>query len=138
MYLEAPDRWRLFAPTAPGPQRYNTGTNPFQVDRHELLKSLKIQLGQEASSFNLKAPSDDKAIFQYRMQNLPESIAESIGTSTLFAAWNAATYVAQIDDSRLEEVLASHEYLEATDRILHKNDGLWFNDESFVVSRRSN
>jgi hypothetical protein len=112
--------------------------NPFQVDRHELLKSLKIQLGQEASSFNLKAPSDDKAIFQYRMHTLPESIAESIGTSTLFAAWNAATYVAQIDDSRLEEVLASHEYLEATDRILHKNDGLWFNDESFVVSRRSN
>ncbi len=111
--------------------------NPFQADRHELLKTLKAQLGQEASSYNFKAPSDDKSIFQYRMHTLPAEIAESIGTSTLFAAWNAATYVAQIEDKRLEEVLASHEYLEATARILHKNDGLWFNDESFVVSKRS-
>jgi hypothetical protein len=111
--------------------------NPFQVDRHDLLKALKEHLGQEASSYKLKAPSDDKAIFKYKMHTLPESIAESIGTSTLFAAWNAATYVAQINDSRLEDVLASHECLEATAKILHKNDGLWFNDESFVVSRRS-
>ena len=80
--------------------------------------------------------ADDKSIFQYQMHTLPDSIAESIGTSTLFAAWNAATYVAQIDDSRLEGVLASNEYLEATANVLHKNDGLWFNDESFVISRR--
>jgi len=112
--------------------------DPFKVDRHELLKALKVELRQEARRFNLKAPSDDKAIFQYRMHTLPEEIAESIGTSTLFAAWNAATYVAQIDDQRLEQVLASHEYLEATANVLHKNDGLWFNDESFVVSKRNN
>ena len=111
--------------------------DPFQVDRHELLKALKVQLGQEASSYNLKPPPDDKSIFQYKMHTLPEEMAESIGTSTLFAAWNAATYVAQIDDNRLEDVLASHEYLEATARILHKNDGLWFNDESFVVTKRN-
>jgi hypothetical protein len=111
--------------------------DPFQVNRYDLLKNLKGQLGQEATSYNLKAPADDKALFKYRMHTLPQEIAESIGTSTLFAAWNAATYVAQIEDTRLEEALASHEYLEATARILHKNDGLWFNDESFVVSRRS-
>ena len=111
--------------------------NPFQVDRHELLKSLKDQLGQEASSYNFKASTDDKAIFQYQMHTLPEEIAESIGTSTLFAAWNAATYVAQIDDSRLENVLSSAAYLEATAATLHKHDGLWFNDESFIVSKRS-
>jgi hypothetical protein len=111
--------------------------DPFQVNRHDLLKHLKRELGQEASSYNFRSPADDKAIFKYRMHTLPQDMAESIGTSTLFAAWNAATYVAQIDATRLEEVLASHEYLEATARILHQNDGLWFNDESFVVSRRS-
>lgn len=110
--------------------------NPFQVNPHDLLRNLKGQLGQEASAYNLKAPADDKAIFKYRMHTLPQEMAESIGTSTLFAAWNAATYVAQIEDTRLEEVLASHEYLDATARVLHKNDGLWFNDESFVVSKR--
>lgn len=112
--------------------------DPFQVDRHQLLKTLKTQLGQEASSFNLKAMPDEKAIFQYRMHTLPDEIAESIGTSTLFAAWNAATYVAQIEDQRLEEALASHKYLEATARTLQKHDGLWFNDESFVISKRGN
>ena len=111
--------------------------NPFQVDRHDLLKTLKTHLGQEAGSYNFKAPPDDKAIFQYRMHTLPPEIAESIGTSTLFAAWNAATYVAQIDDARLEKVLSSAAYLDATADILHKRDGLWFNDESFVVSKRS-
>ena len=112
--------------------------DPFQVDRHELLKTLKVQLGQEASNFNFKALPDEKAIFQYQMHTLPDEIAESIGTSTLFAAWNAATYVAQIEDQRLEEALASHKYLEATARTLQKHDGLWFNDESFVISRRGN
>ncbi|MCH8249444.1 MAG: hypothetical protein IH913_07550 [Proteobacteria bacterium] len=112
--------------------------DPFQVDRHELLKTLKTQLGHEASNFNLKAMPDEKAIFQYQMHTLPDEIAESIGTSTLFAAWNAATYVAQIEDQRLEEALASHKYLEATARTLQKHDGLWFNDESFVISRRGN
>ncbi|NQV87803.1 MAG: hypothetical protein HQ492_12080 [Woeseiaceae bacterium] len=111
--------------------------DPFQVGRHELLKALKAQLGQEASSYNFNASSDDKALFQYKMHTLPEDIADSIGTSTLFAAWNAATYVAQIDDQRLEKVLSSAAYLDVTAAILHKRDGLWFTDESFVVSKRS-
>ena len=29
-------------------------------------------------------------------------------------------------------------YLEATDRALKKHGGLWFNDETFVISRRRN
>ena len=95
-------------------------------------------LGHEARNYNFNAYSDAKAIFQYQMHTLPDEIAESIGTSTLFAAWNAAIYVAQIEDQRLEVVLDSREYLEATARILHKHNGLWFNGESFVVSRRGN
>lgn len=119
-------------------QKIWPGENPFQVDRHELLKTLKQELGHEASDFNFNALSDDKSIFRYHMHTLPDEIAESIGTSTLFAAWNAATYVAQIEDQRLEKVLSSTKYLEATATVLQEHDGLWFNDESFVVSRRGN
>ena len=50
-----------------------------------------------------RAPS-----FRYEMHTLPSEISASIGTSTLFAAWNAAIYVAQIDDARLSEVAARH------------------------------
>lgn len=110
--------------------------DPFQVNRHELLRKLRVMLGDAAHDFELGASADDQAIFQFRMHTLPDEIAESIGTSTLFAAWNAAIYVSQIEDQRLEAALADSSYLEATARILHKHNGLWFNDESFVVSRR--
>ena len=111
--------------------------NPFTVNRHELLKTLKDALGNEAKNFNFNAYSDSKALLRYRMHTLPDEIASSIGTSTLFAAWNAAIYVAQIDDKRLDEAMSSREYLDATADVLHKHNGLWFNDESFVVSRRA-
>ena len=111
--------------------------DPFKVTRHDLLKALKEELQMEARNFNFKAYADAKAIFRYKMHTLPDEIADSIGTSTLFAAWNAAIYVNQIDDQRLESVLGTTDYLDATARILHKHNGLWFNDESFVVSRRS-
>jgi len=110
--------------------------DPFLVNRHELLRTLRHLLGDEADDYNIGTSPDDQAIFQYRMHTLPDEIAESIGTSTLFAAWNAAIYVGQIEDQRLEVALAATDYLEATARILHKHNGLWFNDEGFVVSRK--
>jgi len=82
------------------------------------------------------AYSDKRAIFRYEMHTLPSEIGDGIGTSTLFAAWNAAIYVAQIEEERLEKALASSAYLEATREVLQKHGGLWFLDESYVVSRR--
>ena len=111
--------------------------DPFQVDRHQLIKALKAELKKDARSFTIDSQPDSKALFQYKMHTLPEELEDSIGTSTLFAAWNAAIYVAQIEDQKLELALASTKYLEATARILHKHNGLWFNDESFVVSRHT-
>jgi hypothetical protein len=110
--------------------------SPFPVDRHELLKALKAELGHEAREFSLAAPPDEKSLFRYRMHTLPTEIGERVGTSTLFAAWNAAIYVNQIPDEMLEGVVTSGAYLEATQAVLKKHGGLWFNDESFVVSRR--
>lgn len=112
--------------------------DPFQVNRHELLKALKDDLKNEARNYNFNAYSDSKAIFQFKMHTLPDEIAASIGTSTLFAAWNAAVYVGQIEDQKLDQAMRNTGYLESTARVLQKNNGLWFNDESFVVSRRAN
>jgi len=117
-------------------QRLWPGENPFQVDRHELLAALKSELGGQAREFSLNAQSDDKAIFRYQMHTLPSEICDRIGTSTLYAAWNAAIYVNQIEDERLDSVMQTGAYLEATQVILQKYRGLWFNDETFVVSRR--
>jgi len=112
--------------------------NPFKVNRHNLLKALKEKLGRAASNYNFNAGSDNKSIMKYEMKTLPNEIADSIGTSTLFAAWNASTYVAQIEDDRLQPAVASGAYLEATEKVLQKHNGIWFHDETFVVSRRRN
>jgi hypothetical protein len=110
--------------------------HPFQVDRHELLAALRRELGRDARDFSLTAPPDDKAVFRYDMHTLPSEIGDRIGTSTLFAAWNAAIYVNQIEDERLDEVVPNGAYLAATQQVLQKHGGLWFNDEAFVVARR--
>ena len=110
--------------------------DPFKVNRHELIKVLRDELGRDARNFNFVSGSDAKSIFRYEMHTLPSEVQQSIGTSTLFAAWNASIYVNQIEDERLESVLSSNDYLHHTSEILRKYKGLWFNDESFVVSRK--
>ena len=111
--------------------------NPFVTNnRHDLLKQVKHELGSAARDFNFNANSDAKSLFRYNMHTLPSEVASSIGTSTLFAAWNAAIYVAQVEDDRLGPVVSNDRYLEATQEVLQANGGLWFLDESFVISRR--
>jgi hypothetical protein len=117
-------------------QRLWPGENPFQVDRHQLLAALRSELARDARNFLLAAPPDEKSIFRYHMHTLPSEIGNRIGTSTLFAAWNAVIYVNQIEDERLDAVVAGNAYLEATQAVLQKHGGLWFNDETFVVTRR--
>jgi hypothetical protein len=117
-------------------QKLWPGENPFQVDRHDLIAALKAELGRDARDFQFAAMSDEKSIFRYEMHTLPSEIGDRIGTSTLFAAWNAAIYVNQIEDERLDTVVTTGAYLDATQQVLQKYGGLWFNDETFVVSRR--
>lgn len=115
---------------------YWPNTNPFPVTRHHILREVKKIMGREARDYNIKEMSDARSIFKYSMHALPSEIGGiSIGTSTLFAAWNAAVYVNQIEDDRVEAVIHDGTYLEKTSKVLNKHNGLWFNDETFVVSR---
>ncbi len=112
------------------------GEDPFTTDRHALLRATKAELGSAGRDLNFSAYADARSLFRYEMHTLPSEISETIGTSTLFAAWNAAVYVAQIEDQRLSEVLNSGAYLDATKSVLQLHGGLWFWDESFVISRK--
>jgi hypothetical protein len=117
-------------------QKVWPGDNPFIHDRHQILKAAKQELGPAGRDLNFNAYADNRALFRYDMHTLPSEISESIGTSTLFAAWNAAIYVAQVEDDRLAEVTADGRYLDATRAALREHGGLWFYDESYVISRR--
>jgi len=117
-------------------QKLWPGENPFPNGRHDIVREVKAQLGKKSSWYNFNANSDSRAVFRYQMHALPTEISSSIGTSTLFAAWNAAVYVAQIEDQRLTRTLREQTYLEATNEVLQKHGGLWFNDESYTISRK--
>ena len=121
-------------------QKVWPGEEPFHTGRHDLLAAAKAELGKAARTFNFIAGSDAKAIFRYDMHTLPGEIesgsASSIGTSTLFAAWNDAAYVAQIEDQRLEDAMKGDGYLQSTREVLRKHGALWFNDEAYVISRK--
>jgi SAM-dependent methyltransferase len=112
------------------------GENPFIHDRHQILKAVKEVLASAAKSLNFNSTPENRALFRHDMHTMPAEIEGSIGTSTLFAAWNAAIYVGQIEDARLEQVLHSGEYIDVTREVLKKHGGLWFWDEAFCISRR--
>jgi len=116
-------------------QVWGVDENPFATNRKKLLATVKSALGRDARNFKFNPYSDKRSVFRYDMHTLPTEINPSIGTSTLYAAWNAAMYVGQIEDQRLTETLTDPTYLNATKDVLEKHNSLWFNNESYVISR---
>ena len=110
--------------------------DPFKTSRHDILRAVRAELGRDARHYNFNAYADQRAEFRYAMHTLPTEIAAGIGTSTLLAAWNAAVYVAQIDDERLAAELGARRYIDATREVLQAHGSLWFLDESYVISRK--
>ena len=109
--------------------------DPFLTPRQELLRELSSQLSDGHPELRFLSYPDSRAQFRYDLR-LPLSELESnISTSTLLAAWNAATYVAQIDDERLTPAMSRGDYIDVTSEVLQKYQGLWFVDESFNVAR---
>ena len=113
------------------------GYDPFATPRSDLLREMRIQLGDSLPDLRFTNYPSSRAEFRYELQLQPEQTINNIGTSTLLAAWNAATYVAQIDEQRLREAMSVSEYMDVTQNVLQKYNGLWFVDESFTVSRMS-
>jgi hypothetical protein len=119
-------------------QRVWPGEDPFVTSRHELVEATRAAMGGEAALFVFDPLPAKSSLFRYDMHTLPDEIGHdeaAIGTSTLLAAWNAAVYVAQIEDARVTEAMSGPAYLDATRAVLRRNGELWFNDESYVISR---
>ena len=109
------------------------GENPFPTPRPLLVQALRSALDED--QFELEETSAPHAEFRFHLQLNPEDVQSSIGTSTLLAAWNAAVYVAQMDEQRLTETMVREGYLDAARRVLEAHRELWFTDECLVVSR---
>jgi hypothetical protein len=109
---------------------------PFATPRHMLIRELDRQLNGEASRrYKFEGDNDAQALFSYHLHAMPNEVTNRLSTSTALAAWNAAVYVAQIDDERVAAAMQEGDYLRVTNEIVLKHGGLWFQDESFVVVR---
>src|SRR5262249_22468721 len=114
-------------------QKVWPGDSPFIHDRHQIMKAVKQELGPSGRELNFNAYADNRSLFRYDMHTLPSEVSESIGTSTLFAAWNAAIYVSQVEDDRLEVAQGAQAYLDATREVLRRHGGLWFRARSLLT-----
>ena len=109
---------------------------PFQTPGPMLLGELRGRLRDKLPGRQFLMGSQWNDLFRFSLHTRPEEVEPPIATSTLLAAWNAAVYVAQVDDRKVAEVMSHAGYLEATRKILSRHAGLWFIDEAFVVTRR--
>ena len=111
------------------------GEDPFPTPRQELLRELSSQLRDNHPELRYLSYPDSRAQFHYELRLPPSELETNISTSTVLAAWNAATYVAQMDDERLRPAMSQGDYIDVTSRVLEKYQGLWFVDESLCVAR---
>jgi len=108
---------------------------PFPTPRHDIMEALTGALGNDPS-LHFCAAAEENALFKYRLHSLPEEMS-NIGTSSLLAAWNAAVYVAQMSDEKIDRAMLDQSFMEATRDIVKRHGGLWFLNESFVLVRES-
>jgi hypothetical protein len=117
------------------PESHLAGRESVHHRPPQLLRATKAELGAPGASQFQRLCRCALAV-PLRHAHAADRDQRTIGTSTLFAAWNAAIYVAQIEDQRLSEAIGSGAYLDATKDVLREHGGLWFWDESYVISRK--
>jgi hypothetical protein len=107
---------------------------PFSHSGADVVAEAERQLADE-SDLIFPVLSDQESIFRFSLHTMPSEEAAHIGTSSVVAAWNAATYVAQIDETRLAEAMSMGRYLDATRAVMEKYGQVWWNDELFLIRR---
>ncbi|MGU9956900.1 MAG: hypothetical protein ACNYPI_04465 [Arenicellales bacterium WSBS_2016_MAG_OTU3] len=111
---------------------------PFQTPGSALIDCLHKNLAGVRDQYQFGKRYDENGLFRYFLHVSPQGIQNDetqMSTAAVLAAWNAAVYVAQIDDARSTEAMSHANYLAVTRNVLARYGGLWFLDESFVISR---
>lgn len=108
---------------------------PFASPRDAVIEVLRQTLAAEHPDIKIPDLAPEDAQFRYELRLNPYETESNIGTSSLHAAWNAAIYVAQVEDQKLAGPMHDGSHIETTHDVLCNRDGLWFNDECIVAVR---
>lgn len=119
-------------------QKVWPGEQPFPNSRQDLIRATQAALSGGTATYAFDTVSDEAASIRFEMHVLGsegDRDATLIGTSALYSAWIAATYVAQIENDRVAEQMTRPDYLSATRNVLERHGRLWFRDECMVIER---
>ena len=106
------------------------------TSRYDIIAALRKALPDGAYTFS--GLTDTHALFRFDMHTLPVSPDREIGALSLSSAWNNAVYYAQVrEDLAQAEMQGGTRYLDATRDVLRRHNGLWFVNEAFSVTRRT-
>ena len=105
---------------------------PFPSLGKDMIIYLKENLDKDLLK---KIKFNEPTILKYHLRTLPNEIENGISTSAIFSAWNACTYVGQINDEKIVKAEDSGNHIQAIQSIIKENDGLWFNDEIILIEK---
>ena len=66
------------------------GEDPFQTPGPVLVQELRARLAAGFPERDFSVDTESHSFFRYSLHVMPNEVTENIGTSTRFAAWNAA------------------------------------------------
>lgn len=109
------------------------GEDPFRHSAADIVAEARRQLADT----DLRIPElpEEDSVVRYEVHTMPSESAENIGTSSILATWNAAAYVAQIDEERLSEAMRSGAWEAATRAVMEDHPTVWFEDEVYLITR---
>ncbi len=106
---------------------------PFPALGKEIYKDLQsIFSSKELQKIKFNSIKNIK----YTLRALPEEISNGISTSIVFSAWNASTYVTQMNDEEVLKIEKNFKHIKPTQKIIKKYGGMWFNDELIVIEKK--
>ena len=106
---------------------------PFPSLYDSIIKYIKNNTDKEFLR-NLKFHKKQKV--KYILRALPNEISGGIATSLIFSAWNAAVYVNQISDEQIMRAERQKNYQKIVQQIVNKYQGIYFNNELFVIEKK--
>ena len=107
--------------------------NPYPTLGKEIFADLKSTLGKDELKKLSFYPIKN---IKYFLRALPEEISNGISTSIVFSAWNASTYVTQMNDTEVLKIEKNFSHIKPTQKIIKKYGGMWFNDEMLIIQKK--
>ena len=111
---------------------------PF-ISRYDVIRELRRSMEEWQTEFSFSGLTDSRSLFRFDMHTLPVFEDREIGALSLSSAWNNSVYFAEVKEELAQSAMREGtRFLEITRDVLRRHGGLWFVNEAFSVTRKTN